>query len=86
MDPIPRLKQQLRDELIGVIGEENQVVAARAIGTDQPRMSDLERNRLERFSLETLIRFLTRVECRVELRVVRTRLGKPRMFKFPPRF
>lgn len=81
-DPIPALKQQLRDELIALMGKWNQSVAASAIGTDQPRMSDLERNRLERFSLETLIRFLTRVECRVELKVVRRRT-RPRMFKFP---
>jgi predicted XRE-type DNA-binding protein len=80
-DPIPALKQQLRDELIALIGKWNQQVAATAIKIDQPRMSDLERNRVERFSLEALIRFLTRVECHVELKVVRRR-GQPRMFKF----
>ncbi len=74
-----------RDELISLIGKWNQSVAARAIGTDQPRMSDLERNRLERFSLETLLRFLTRVGCRVELRVVSVRRTRPRVFKFPGR-
>ena len=82
-DPIPALKQQTRDELIALIGRWNQSVAASAIRTDQPRMSDLERNRLERFSLETLIRFLTRVDCRVELKVVRLRVSGPRMFRFP---
>ena len=84
-DPIPALKQQLRDELIAYIGRWNQHVAARAIGTDQPRMSDLERNRLERFSLDTLVRFLTRVDVRVELKVVRLRPSSPRMFKFTSR-
>jgi predicted XRE-type DNA-binding protein len=82
-DPIPALKQQLRDELIALIGQWNQSVAASAIGTDQPRMSDLERNRLERFSLETLIRFLARVECQVDLKVFKLRQSKPRMFRFP---
>ena len=81
-DPIPALKQQLRDELIALIGKWNQSVAANAIRTDQPRMSDLERNRLERFSLETLIRFLTRVDCQVELRVVRPLRAEPRIFRF----
>ena len=82
-DPIPALKQQTRDELIALIGRWNQSVAASAIRTDQPRMSDLERNRLERFSLETLIRFLTRVDCRVELKVVRLRVSGSRLFRCP---
>jgi predicted XRE-type DNA-binding protein len=82
-EPIPALKQQLRDELIALIGDWEQFTAARAIGTDQPRMSDLGRNRLERFSLETMIRFLTRVDCRVELKVVRPR--RLRMSRFPKR-
>ncbi|MEO7520673.1 MAG: XRE family transcriptional regulator, partial [Gemmatimonas sp.] len=81
-DPIPALKQQLRDDLVALIGEWEQSVAAGAIKTDQPRMSDLERNRLERFSLETLIRFVTRVECRVDLKVVRLSVSSPRMFRF----
>ena len=85
LDPIPALKQQLRDELMGHIGKWNQSVAAKAIGTDQPRMSDLDHDRLGRFSLETLVRFLTRVELRVELRVSRVDPRGPRMFKFPSR-
>jgi predicted XRE-type DNA-binding protein len=84
-DPIPALKQQLRDALMARIGKYDQFTAARAIRTDQPRMSDLHRNRLDRFSVETLIRFLTRVECRVEIQVVKLRPGEPRMFKFRPR-
>jgi predicted XRE-type DNA-binding protein len=82
-DPIPALKQQLRDALIEHIGHWNQYVAAKAIETDQPRMSDLERNQLERFSIETLIRYLSRVELRVEIKVVRLSMAEPRMFKFP---
>ena len=84
-DPIPALKQQLRDELLALIGKCDQMVAAHALKIDQPRMSDLERNRLERFSLETMVRLLTRLECRVEVKVVRLRLGQPRMFRFPSR-
>lgn len=82
-DPIPALKQQLRDELIALIGKWNQSVAANSIGIDQSRMSNLEHNHLKRFSLETLIRFLTRVECQVEIKVVRLRLTAPRVFRFP---
>jgi predicted XRE-type DNA-binding protein len=40
------------------------------LGTDPPRVSDLRRGRLERFSLETLIRFASRMRRRVELVVV----------------
>jgi predicted XRE-type DNA-binding protein len=39
------------------------------LGTDQPRVSEIKRDRLDRFSLETLIRFATRLRCDVELRV-----------------
>ncbi|HUQ48962.1 MAG TPA: XRE family transcriptional regulator [Gemmatimonadaceae bacterium] len=84
-DPIPDLKQQLRDDLIALIGKYDQYSAAGAIKADQPRMSDLQRNRLDRFSLETLIRFLTRVECRVEIKVVRLSPAAPRIFRFPAR-
>ena len=66
-DPIPALKQQARDALIAAIGKYPQSVAAAAIGTDQPRMSDLSHDRLERFALEGLIRFLARLDFRVEL-------------------
>lgn len=84
-DPIPALKQQLRDELIAVLGKWNQHVGAAAIGADQPRMSDLVRNRLERFSLETMVRFLTRLDLRVDLTVVRLHPSSPRIFKFHSR-
>ena len=84
-DPIPALKQQLGDELVAHIGMWNQQVAASAIGTDQPRMSDLDRNRLDRFSLETLVRFLTRIDLRVEINVVQVHASGPRMFRVPSR-
>lgn len=80
-DPIPALKQQLRDELMAIVGMWEPSAIATAIGTDRPRMSDLERNKLERFSLESLIRFVTRMECRVEVKVVRLSLC-PRIFIF----
>ena len=82
-DPIPALKEQLRREIISLVGGYDQYVAAHALGTDQPRVSDLHRGRLERFSLEKLIRFLTNIERRVEITVVGD--GPPRIFHFPPR-
>ena len=47
----------------------NQVYAADFVGTDQPRISDLRRGRLERFSLEQLVRFVTRVDGTVRIAV-----------------
>lgn len=69
-DPIPYLKEQLRDEIVALVGDWDQYVAARRLGTDQPRMSDLKRGRLERFSLEKLIRLLANVDQTVEITVV----------------
>lgn len=82
-DPIDRLKEQLRREILALVGEYDQYMAARAIGTDQPRMSDLHQGRLERFSLEKMIRLLANIERRVEITVVG--YGRPRIFHFPPR-
>jgi predicted XRE-type DNA-binding protein len=79
-DPVPALKEQLQKELIASLGMFEQSMAANAIGTDQPRMSDLERGRLERFSLESLIRFLARIERRVELNVLPCPRGTARIF------
>jgi predicted XRE-type DNA-binding protein len=78
-DPIPDLKEQLRREIVGLVGGWDQYIAARRLGTDQPRMSDLKRGRLERFSLEKLIRLLANIEQSVEITVVGT--TRPAMFR-----
>jgi hypothetical protein len=69
-DPIPYLKEQLRHEIVALVGDWDPYVAAARLGTDQPRMSDLKRGRLERFSLEKLIRLLVNVDQTVEITVV----------------
>lgn len=43
---------------------------AELLGTDRPRISDLRHGKLDRFSLETLIRFCARVSVSVELHLV----------------
>jgi predicted XRE-type DNA-binding protein len=43
------------------------------LGTDQPRISEIRRGQLERFSLVTLIRYLIRLRCRVELQIAADR-------------
>lgn len=61
-----------------------QADAARLLRTTQPRISDLRRGRLDRFSIDTLLRLLTRVGIDVELRftpkqeeVARVRVVEP---------
>lgn len=43
---------------------------------DQPRISDLRRGRLERFSIERLIRLLYQMDYRLEVTVVDSPQGK----------
>jgi predicted XRE-type DNA-binding protein len=79
-DPIPDLKEQLRREILSLVGSWDQYVAAERLGIDQPRMSDLKRGRLERFSLEKLIRVFASIDQSVEITVVGpTRIA---MFQF----
>ena len=70
LDPIPALKRQIAREIRTLIGRYNQHVAADALGIDQPRMSDILRDRLERCSLEKLIRLLAHIDYRAELTLV----------------
>ena len=83
-DPIPPLKQQIAAEICGLLGGDNQCVAARVLGIDQPRMSNLLHDHLERFSLERLIRLLARIDRRVELDVINEGPAVIRLFNFPP--
>jgi len=68
-DPIPELKQEAARELARIIHSWNAHDIAVSLGTDQPRISDLRRGKLDRFSLETLIRFLSRRRYRVQLTI-----------------
>jgi predicted XRE-type DNA-binding protein len=68
-DPIPELKRLVADEIRRRIDGWRTADIAVHLGTDQPRLSDIRQGKLQRFSLETLIRFATRLRCRVELRV-----------------
>jgi len=69
-DPIPALKCQLGTELAALLEGWNAADVAALIGTDRPRISDLRRGKLDRFSLEMLIRYAARLRRRVELVVV----------------
>ena len=69
-DPIPPLKALLGAEIRARLSGWRAADVAVLIGADQPRVSDLRRGKLDRFSLEMLIRFAIRLRCRVELRVI----------------
>ena len=47
----------------------SQTYAADLLGTDQSRVSDLRRGRLDRISLEQLVRFLGRIGGSIELQI-----------------
>lgn len=80
-DPIPDLKEQVGAEIAKRIADRNQVHVALDLETDQPRVSDLKYGKLGRFSLETLIRYLSRLRCRITLTVedIPRRFARPRI-------
>jgi predicted XRE-type DNA-binding protein len=54
-----------------------QVEAARRLGIDQPKISAIVRGRLDKFSVERLCEFLTRLGCDVDIRVQERRRRTP---------
>ena len=68
-DPIPQLKRDAGAQLARLVAHWNGDDAAYMLGTDRSRVAELRRGKLDRFSLETLIRYLARMRKRVELRV-----------------
>ena len=67
-DPIPELKRLAGAEVEQLIrGSHTEYVAAR-LRTDRSRVAGLRRGKLDRFSLETLIRFLDRLNRRLDVR------------------
>ena len=83
-DPIPALKQQLGAELARLLVGWNADDVAVLIGTDRPRISELRRGKLDRFSLETLIRYLARLQYRVDIGVTRQLLTREGFRRKPP--
>ena len=55
-----------------------QAQAAELLGLVQPHVSDLVRFRLNRFSVERLMEFLTRLGKDVEIRIAERRARRPR--------
>jgi predicted XRE-type DNA-binding protein len=68
-DPIPKLKQQLANSILETIDWQWAIYEG-LIGLDQPRISNLERGHLDRFSVQKLIRVLALLNRRVDVKVV----------------
>jgi predicted XRE-type DNA-binding protein len=68
-----RLRSELMDELGRIIRRRRltQVRAATLFGVSQPRVSDLVRGRIDRFSVDTLVSMLGSAGTRVQLVVKR---------------
>lgn len=73
VDPIPELKRQLACELVRVTEGWTPTELGFFMGVDQPRVSDLRRGKLDRFSVESLIRFLKRMDHSVQVTVLKDR-------------
>jgi predicted XRE-type DNA-binding protein len=86
-NPIPALKRQLGAELARHVRDWNADDIAFMIGTDRWRIADLRRGKLDRFSLETLIRYLARLRQDVDVTVTPVRINKSigRRDESPPR-
>jgi predicted XRE-type DNA-binding protein len=75
-----RLKVELAMQVNRVLEERGLVQdrAARLLGIRQPHVSDLVRYRLNRFSVERLMDFLTRLGKDVEIRIAARPAGRRR--------
>ena len=67
----PELKRQAAGELASLFEGWNIFDVAAHVGTDARRITEIKRGQLERFSLETLIRYLARMHRVVELRITK---------------
>jgi predicted XRE-type DNA-binding protein len=68
-DPIPNLKREIARIVVDRLDGWSQANAAALLDTDQPRMSNLRQDNLDRFSLEQLIRFASRIGGRIHITV-----------------
>jgi len=70
-----KLRSKLMIEITKLIRRRGmtQARAAKFFGVSQPRISDLMRGRIDRFSIDTLIEMLTHAGARVTIKVHRAR-------------
>jgi predicted XRE-type DNA-binding protein len=75
LDPIPELKIILAKRLIDRLDGWSQEAAGELLRADQPRASNLRNQRLDRFSLDRMVRFVAALGGEVSLEVTWTRHG-----------
>ena len=63
------LRSQLMSEIREIARGMTQSQAAKRLGVTQPRINDLLRGKIDKFSLDALVNMLTKAGMRVELRV-----------------
>lgn len=51
--------------------EITQAEASKRLGITQPRLNDLLRGRIEKFSLDALFDLITRAQCRVQVKLLK---------------
>jgi predicted XRE-type DNA-binding protein len=71
VDPIPQLKRDAAAAIAELLAPWSAHEAAALLGTYAQRIMEIRRGKLDRFSLEMLVRYLTRLGRRVELRITR---------------
>ncbi len=76
-DPIEALKRELGADVARLTAGWNAWDIAVLMGTDQPRVSDLRRGKFARFSVTALLRFLHRLNQRIEIRLMDESLWRP---------
>jgi predicted XRE-type DNA-binding protein len=74
-DPISELKEQAARALVPLVEHWSRGDAAALIGIERERIAELCRGKLDRFSLERLIRLLVRAGAHVELRIAQPTVG-----------
>jgi predicted XRE-type DNA-binding protein len=64
-----RARAELMQKIAAIVQDHGwtQIEAARSCGVTQPRMNDLLRGRVSRFSLDALVNIATAIGCRVHL-------------------
>lgn len=64
-----RARAELMQKIAAIVQDQGwtQIEAARRCGVTQPRMNDLLRGRVSRFSLDALVNIVTAIGCRVHL-------------------
>jgi len=64
-----RARAELMQQIAAIVKENawKQAEAARRCGVTQPRMNDLLRGRVSRFSLDALVNIATAIGCRVHV-------------------